>query len=55
MDNLYYVIEPISDEYSTEGHVIYNPVNHKRFQNFEFADAVESLEGSDDITKRKNG
>ena len=55
MDNLYYIIEPISDEYSTEGHVIFNPANHKWFQNFKFADAVESLEGSGEITKRKNG
>ena len=54
VDNLYYVIEPISDDYSTEGHVVYNPANHASFQNLKFADAVESLEVADEITKRKN-
>ena len=54
VDNLYYVIEPISDGYSTEGHVVYNPTNHASFQNLKFADAVESLKVSDEITKLKS-
>ena len=52
VDNLYYVVEPISDDYSTDGHVVYNPANHVSFQNFNIADADESLEVSDEITKR---
>jgi len=31
-DNLHYIIEPISNDCSAEGHVVYHPANHDSFQ-----------------------
>ena len=55
MDNLHYIIEPINDNYDTEGHVVYHQTNHASFQNIMFKDTNENLETAINIAQIKTG
>ena len=51
MDNKFHSIQPISDDYSTDGHLVYTKAKEELFDN-NFLN--ESLDAADEITQRTN-
>ena len=52
VDDKYYSIQPISDDYSTEGHVVYTKANEELFDKNVLN---KNLDAAEEITQRTDG